>query len=319
MTFLIATLILIGLIALGVPIGFALGLAGVFALPLVVPLPMIPVLAEKVVHDTVATNAFLTVPMFVLMAEFMGAGAVTRDLMLACNRLLYRIRGGMAMACVLAGTVLAAASGSSTASCATITRAAYPTMKGAGYAPSFALGTIAISGTLAMMIPPSVPFVLYGLMTEASIGRLFVAGIVPGLLTALGYIATISLTLWLRPGLAPDKAVEERLARNSEKTRVWPVALLVIVIFVSLYSGVATPTEISAIGASGALLICLYLRRLNRAKSVAAIGNTIRTTAMIMTIVFGAHVFGYFISFSRITDTILAGSRPRAFRPPQSC
>ncbi|WP_417209756.1 TRAP transporter large permease [Antarctobacter sp.] len=305
MAFLIATCLLVGLIVFGVPVGFALGLAGLFSLTALVPFNMITVLAQKVVHDTVTNHAFLTVPMFLLMAEFLSAGAVTRDLMLACNRALRRIRGGMAMACIAAGTILAAASGSSTATAATITRSAYPTMRLAGYSPSLAVGSIAISGTLAMMIPPSVAFVLFGLITEHSIGKLFMAGVIPGLMTALGYIVTVSVVLWWKPELGPDREKEEELASSSERTRVWPVGLLVVVIFTSLYTGIATPTEIAAIGASGALLICLYLRRLNWGKATTAIGNTIRTTAMIMTIVISAHMFGYFISFSRVTDAML--------------
>ncbi|WP_417722638.1 TRAP transporter large permease [Salipiger sp.] len=305
MYFIEAIMILVGLIMLGVPVGFALGLAGIACLMLLVPFNVVLQLSQKVIHETATNHAFLTVPMFVLMAEFMGMGAVTRDLMLACNRLLYRVRGGMAMACVMAGTVLAAASGSSTATAVTITRSAYPTMRLAGYSPSFAIGSIAISGTLAMMIPPSVAFVLYGLMTESSIGKLFMAGITPGLLTAAGYILTISFMLWWKPELGPDRAKEAELANSKERTRVWPVGLLVAIILTALYTGVATPTEISAIGATGALLICLYLRRLNGPKAVKAIGNTIRTTAMIMTIIFSAHMFGYYISFSRVTDTML--------------
>lgn len=305
MAFIIATCLLVGLIVLGVPVGFALGLAGIFSLVALVPIGVIATLAQNVVHDTVTNHAFLTVPMFLLMAEFLSAGAVTQDLMLACNRALRRVRGGMAMACIAAGTILAAASGSSTATAATITRSAYPTMRKAGYAPSLAVGSIAISGTLAMMIPPSVAFVLFGLITEYSIGKLFLAGVIPGLMTAAGYILTVSIVLWVKPSLGPDREKEEALANSEQRSRVWPVGLLVVIIFTSLYTGIATPTEISAIGAFGALLICLYLRRLNWFKATTAIGNALRTTAMIMTIVISAHMFGFFISFSRVTDEML--------------
>lgn len=305
MTVLAATAILIGLIVLGVPIGFALGLAGIFSLMLIMPVDILFPLAQKVVKETVSNHAFLTLPMFVLMAEFLGVGRVTGDLMLACNRALRKVRGGMAMACVMAGAVLAAASGSSTASAATITTAAFPSMKKAGYAPSFAIGTIAISGTLAMMIPPSVAFVLFGIMTETSVGKLFIAGVAPGLLTALGFMLTISMTLWLKPQLGPDPVKEAEIAEQTKKTTVWPIGLLIVIVFGSLYSGVATPTEIAAIGATGALLICISMRRLNGKKTVYAIGNTLRTTAMIITIIFSAHMFGYYISFSRMTDSLL--------------
>lgn len=315
MTFLIATAILVGLIVLGIPVGFALGLAGVLSLMQLLPFSVIGHLSQTVVKETASNAAIMTIPMFVLMAEFLGAGDVTRDLMLACNRTLRRLRGGMAMACIMAGTLLAAASGSSTATAATITRAAYPTMKQAGYAPSLALGSIAISGTLAMMIPPSIAFVVYGLMTETSIGQLFMAGIVPGLLTAAGYILTIFLIIKFRPDLGPDKATEERLANAPGTRRVWPVGLLICVIFGALYGGVATPTEVSALGALGALLVCLALRRLDGGKFVGAVGNALRTTSMIITIIFCAHLFGYFVSFSQITDAMLDWITASGFAP----
>lgn len=315
MIFLVAICILIGLIVVGVPVGFALGLAGVFSLLLILPFDIILVLAQKVVKESATNPTLLTIPMFILMAEFLGVANITRDLMLACSRLLHRIRGGMAMACIMAGTLLAATSGSSTATAVTITRSAFPTMLRAGYAPSFALGTIAISGTLAMMIPPSIAFVVYGVMTEHSIGALFMAGIIPGLLTAVGYIVTITVVLWLKPQLGPKPGEEERLPNSDEKTRVWPIGLLILVMFGALYSGVATPTEISAIGASCALIICLSLRRLNVSKTSHALGNTLRTTAMIFTIIFSAHMFGYFIAFSKITDGMLAWINDGGFSP----
>lgn len=306
MTFAIGTVFLLFFIVIGIPVGFALGIAGVFSLALMVPVNTILALMTKVVHGTTANYVILTVPMFVLMAEFLGAGGVAQDLMLSCNRMLRRIRGGMAMACVLAGAVLASASGSSTASAASITRAAFPAMKKAGYAPSFAVGTIAVSGTLAIMIPPSVAFVLYGLMTEVSIGKLFLAGIIPGIMTALGYVLTISFMLWRKPGLGPRVEDQIALCETGNQGKVWPIGLLILGVLVALYGGIATPTEISAIGALLALIISIATRRMSRIGFTRAVGNTLRTTAMIMTIIFSAHLFGYFISFTKITDGMLA-------------
>lgn len=305
MTFTLGIIVLLALILIGIPVGFALGLAGVFSLLLVVPLDVILVLMTKVVHGTAANYVMLTIPMFILMAEFLGAGGVAQDLMLSCNRLLRRVRGGMAMACVMAGAVLASASGSSTASAASITRAAFPAMKQAGYAPSFSVGTIAVSGTLAIMIPPSVAFVLYGLMTEVSIGKLFLAGVIPGIMTALGYLLTISLVLWKRPSLGPRVEDQIALCETANTGKIWPIALLIVAILVALYGGIATPTEISAIGALLALIISVATRRMTRASFLVAVGNTLRTTTMIMTIIFSAHLFGYFISFTKITDGML--------------
>lgn len=305
MTFALGITFLLGFIALGVPIGFALGLAGIASLALLIPHNLILALMTNVVHATIGNYLFLTIPMFVLMAEFLSTGKVAEDLLLACNRLLRRIRGGMAMAVILAGALHAAVTGSSTASAASLSRASFPAMRRAGYDPSFAVGTIAIAGTLAVMVPPSVAFILYGLMTDTSIGKLFIAGIIPGIITALGYIVSISVILWLKPSLGPDALTETRLAAEGRGGTVWPIVLLITLILGGLYTGVATPTEISALGALGALLVSIGLRRMSRDGFLHAVSGTLRITAMIMTIIFSAHLFGYFISFARVTDTML--------------
>lgn len=304
-------LILILLMVLAIPLGYALGLAGIASLSMLVPINSIQALMSNAVYASVAQSTFLTIPMFVLMAEFLSCGGVAEDMLLACNKMLRKVRGGLAMACILAGVVHAAATGSSAASAASLARASFPAMMRAGYATSFATGTIAIAGTLAIMIPPSVAFVLYGLTTETSIGKLFLAGIFPGLITALGYILTISVVLWLRPDLGPNAQKEAEIAAMSGKEskqsgKIWPMVLLIVIILGGLYGGVATPTEISAIGALGALLISLGSRRMTRANFTDAVGATLRITTMIIMIVIGAHLFGHFISFSRATDVMLA-------------
>lgn len=300
--------ILLGLIVIGMPVGFALGVAGVLSLMLLVPTNMIYGLMAQVVHHTVANYVILTIPMFVLISEVLAASGIAQDLMVACNRAMRRIRGGLAMACVLAGSVLAAASGSSTASVATLSRAAYPTMKKLGYDSGFSIATISMAGTLAIMIPPSIAFVVYGIITEESIGRLFMAGLIPGLLTAVGYIITIAVAVRYFPHLAP--AVQARVADAAtvglEQTgRVWPVVLLVVLIMGALYTGVATPTEIGALGALGAIIICVALGRITPRPFAYAVANTLRTSAMIVTIIFGALMFGYFMSLTQMTGTML--------------
>jgi len=308
MTFLIGSAILLALIAVGIPIAFALGLAGIASLLMLVPWTVISGLMSQVVHGTAAHYILLTIPMFVLMAEFLGAGGIAQDLMIACNRLMRRVRGGLAMAAVFTGTVMAAASGSSSASVASITRASFPTMRQLGYDPGFSIGTIAIAGTLAIMIPPSIAFIVYGLMTELSVGKLFMAGLIPGLLTAAGYMITIAVVVWRKPELAP--LASDNLTATSDAPeqsgKVWPILILVVLVLGGLYSGVATPTEIGALGAFGALVMSIAMRRLSRAGFREAVGNTLRTSALILTIIFGAKLFGYFISFTHVTDMMLA-------------
>lgn len=308
MTILLGTLLLVLALVLGVPVGFALGIAGCIALFFVAPASTVLGLMAEVVHSTMANFVILTIPAFVLMSEFLSAGGIADDMMIACNRLMRRVRGGLAMACVMAGAVLAASSGSSTASVATISRAAFPTMKRLGYDPGLAVGVIAISGTLAIMIPPSIALVVYGILTEESIGKLFIAGIGPGLVTALGYVAAITFTLWRRPDFAPrahEALVNEAGETIEQKGRVWPVGLLVALVLGALYSGLATPTEVGAIGAVGAFLLALVLGRLTVASTVTALGNTLRITSMIVTIIFGALMFGYFMTYTQVTNALL--------------
>jgi C4-dicarboxylate transporter, DctM subunit len=309
MEILLGFALLLSLIALGLPIGFALGLAGTACLLVIAPLPVLTGLMQGVVHHTTANFVLLTIPMFVLMSEVLSAGGIARDLMISCNRLMRRVKGGLAMTCVLAGAVLAAASGSSTASVAAIARSTFPTMQRLGYHPGFAVGTISISGTLAIMIPPSIAFVVYGIISEESIGRLFMAGVIPGLLTAAGYLVTIALCIRARPSLVPAlkaRADEALAAADGEpRGRVWPVMLLIVTVLGCLYTGVATPTEIGALGAFGALALSFVLGRLDRRGFAEAIGHTLRTTAMIVTIIFGAVLFGYFMAYTQVTTAIL--------------
>jgi len=302
--------LLIVLIVLGMPIGYALGVAGVMSLLMIADPVVVAGLMRGVVHHTTANFVILTIPMFILMSEFLSAGGVAQDLMIACDRLMRRIRGGLAMACVLAGAVLAAASGSSTASVATMIRSAFPTMKKLGYDPGFSIATISMAGTLAIMIPPSIALVIYGIITEESIGRLFIAGIVPGILTAIGYILTILYCVWRNPSLVPqvsDELAAQKQGDNSleQKGRVWPVLVLIVLVLGCLYTGVATPSELGALGAAAALLMSLMMRRISFKGIVTAVGNTARTTAMIVTIIFGAILFGYFMTYSQVTPSIL--------------
>ena len=226
MIILAGTLLLILFLLLGLPVGFALGVAGSISLLFVAPQATVLGLMTEVVHHTFANYVILTIPAFVMMSEFLSAGGIADDMMIACNRLMRKVKGGLAMACVLAGAVLAATSGSSTASVATIARAAYPTMSRLGYNPGLAIGTISIAGTLAIMIPPSIALVVYGILTEESIGKLFIAGIGPGVVTGLGYMVAIRLVLWRNPDWAPshdDALPDAEGHRLEQKGRVWPV------------------------------------------------------------------------------------------------
>ncbi len=172
--------------------------------------------------------------------------------------------------------------------------------------PKFALGIIVVSGTLAVMIPPGLILIIYGILTEESVGKLLIAGIFPGILTALGYILTIMYVVWKNPDWVPAaKSFDKQAAVNSLRP-VWPVFLLIGVVVFALYGGVATPSEIGALGAFSALAIVLCLKRMDRKKLLDSLASTVKTTSMIIAIVTGAMIFGYFLTFSQATDSLIS-------------
>jgi tripartite ATP-independent transporter DctM subunit len=298
--------LLLVLITLGWPVGFAIGIAGTVSLYLLVGSTITLGLLSQVVHHATANYVILTIPTFILMAELLSSSGVAEDLMEAFNRRFRGLRGGLATACILAGSVFAAACGSSTAAVASLSRSAFPTMKKLGYDQGFSVAIISITGTLSILIPPSIALVVYGIITEESVGKLFLAGIIPGILTAAGYIVAVYVTIFFRPQSVPplSKNLKE-IPVSTAKGRVWPIGLLIFLVLGSLYTGFATPTEVGALGALGAFLLCIGMKRLSWAGFQQATGNTLKNTAMIVTIIFGALIFGQFITLSQVIPALL--------------
>ncbi|MFC7296527.1 TRAP transporter large permease [Marinobacter aromaticivorans] len=262
-------------------------------------------LLSEILLDTASSYVLLTIPMFILMAEFLAVSGLTRDIIRSSDRWLGRLPGGLGVACVAASAVMAAVVGSSTASAASMARAAFPGMKKMGYSDSLSTGIIAIAGTLAIMLPPSIVLVVYGIVTELSIGRLLVAGIVPGLLTAAGYAAVIVGWALVFPKSAPRGVPFNFRSALRGSVEMWPILLLIVVVMSALYSGMATATEVGAVGALGAAAIIFVMRRMNREGTSAAIANTVRTTAMIISIILAAHVFGYYLTWTQVTQDLV--------------
>lgn len=296
---------LILLLVLGMPIGFALATSGALGLAAHMGADIVgPLMADSFFEHS-SSYLLLTIPMFVLMSEYLSASGIARDIVDSSYRWVGRLPGGLGIACVGAGAVMAAVIGSSTASAATMSTAAFPNMKRLKYHPRVAAGIIAISGTLAVMIPPSVILVIYGILTEQSIGRLLIAGIVPGLLTMLGYILVMATIAVRKPHLAPRAPSFDFKAAMRSVLPVWPIMLLIAVVIGSLYGGVATPTEIGAVGSLFALVIVVLLRRLNGGTFRGAMENTLRTYMMIIMIILGAMVFGYFMTYTQVTQDLV--------------
>src|ERR1700722_1759726 len=257
---------LFGLMLLRVPIGFAMALVGTVGFGLIGGFHgALAVLAQSPIRT--ATDAgFGVIPMFLLMGAIASVSGMSRELFLTANSFLGHRRGGLGMATIAACAGFAAVSGSSVATAATFSAVAYSEMRRYHYPQSFATGVIAAGGTLGAMFPPSTVLAVYGLITEQDIGKLFIAGIIPGLLAATMYILTINVIILLRPTYLPKGVKHGWPERLAALRGVWAMALLFCFVIGGLYGGMFTPTEAGSMGAGGAFVIAVARRKLSRAQ-----------------------------------------------------
>ena len=302
---LIATLLLFLLLFIGAPVAFALGISGAIGLLMFGGPPLLLGVLETTPLSAPASYELITIPMFLLMAEFVVISGVADDLFTAAAKWVGRMPGGLGIATALAGAGFGAISGSSTAAAATLSATTIPAMLKQGYEPQLACGVVAISGTLAMLIPPSVALVLYGLIADVSIGKLLVGGVIPGILVML----TIALTVFALVSINPERAPAGRRYSLMEKLRSLKVAGSMIALFVGvtgvIYLGVATPTEASGIGAFGAMLVAAWQRKLSFASAKVALVRSAATSCMIVLIILGAKIFGYFFTLTQVTQQLV--------------
>ena len=307
MEFALPFIALVIFLLLGIPIAFSLGGAGLLGIWIVKgDWSIVMATLKAVPFNTVGDYNLTTVPMFVLMAFFSSSSGLARDLYTAASNWLSHIRGGLAVATVFACGIFGAMSGASVAAAAVMSNVAMPNMRRYGYSETLAAGSIGVGSTLTILIPPSVPMVIYGVATQTSIGALLIAGAVPGVV--LGILLTICILVWvaISPSHAPETVRTPSRERWRSLGRIWSSLLLIILILVLLYSGVATPTEVGAVGAFAAALIGAVLKRLHWAEAVQALKETIRTSAMIFIIMIGANIFGYFMTMSQIPQHLVA-------------
>ena len=248
--------------------------------------------------DTGMSFTLSVIPLFILMGNLLTISGVSGSLFSAAHRALYRLRGGLAMASIVACGGFSAVCGSSLATAATMSKVAMPSMRKVGYADSLATGSIAAGGTLGILIPPSVILVLYGIMTEQNIGMLFMAGIVPGLLGILLYMGAVRATIWFNPEAGPPGDRMPWSERLMALRGVWGVLILFILVMGGIYGGFFTPTEAAGIGASGAFLFALFKGRLTIKELGSILIQSVRTTAMIFSVLIGALLFANFINIA---------------------
>ncbi len=306
MTATLIVLLMLVMLALGAPIGFTLLTCGALGVLSVGGLSATLGVLASAPHALAGKYEFLTIPMFLLMAEFVLRSGIADDLFRAAAAWCGRVPGGLGMATALAGAGFGAICGSSTASAATLSATSLPAMLKQGYEPRMAAGVVAISGTLAMLIPPSIAMVIYGLLADVNIAKLLVAGIVP----AIFVTAAIMLTTYYLAVRDPSRAPLSRKFTMTEKLGVLrlvgPMLVLMAAVTGIIYTGVATPTEASALGALIAGILYFARARRTRAEVVDLFGRATRTSCMVAVILLGAHVFSTFFVLTQTTQSIIA-------------
>lgn len=313
---------LVGLILLGMHIGVALLLAGFLGIWLIRGnIELAFRLLDITAWNGIADYLFATIPLFVLMGLLVSVSNVGRDTFAVAEVLLRRLLGGLGVATVAANTVFAAVTGVSIASAAVFTRVAVPEMRRHGYRPDFAAGTVAGSSVLGMMIPPSLLLIIYGVLAEVSIGKLFVAGVIPGLLLAGGFVAAImALAAW-RPAFvftepaARHEATPPPMRRREMAAKLVPIAALVVLVLGGLYSGVFSPTEAGGVGAFGALLIALARRSLDRARAWEVIRQTGTISVSILLLLIAAGFYSRMLSVAGLPNAVADLVRSGGFTP----
>jgi C4-dicarboxylate transporter DctM subunit len=308
--------ILLLLIFLRVPIGLAMFSTGFVGLSIVTGAPDIPLAKMKSeAFTTFSSYSLSIVPMFLLMGHFATLGGMSQALFKAAEGWLGHRKGGVAMAAVGACAGFGAICGSSLATAATMSRVALPEMKRYGYAGGFSTATLAAGGTLGILIPPSVVLVIYAILTEQNIAKLFLAAFVPGILAAIGYVIVISIYVRLYPDSAGVRERIPYLQRFKDLTAVWPVLIVFIAVVGGIYGGIFTPTEGAAVGALGTGLIAFFNGGLTRNTLVESFTVTARSTAMIFLIVLGAGFYNGFLALTQVPQEIAEWVVGMGFNP----
>ena len=291
--------VLFALMLLRVPVGMAMGLVGVVGYSWIVgPGPALKLVGQTSMR-TVTDYTFGVIPMFMLMGALVSVSGVSRELFRAANSMIGHLRGGLGVATVLACGGFAAICGSSVATAATFSAVAYPEMRRFNYPQSFSTGVIAAGGTLGAILPPSTVLAVYAILTQQDIGKLFMAGVVPGILAMAMYVMTIALIVRARPDWLPAGEHKPWSERLVDLKAVWAPLVLFVFVIGGLYGGFFTPTEAGGVGASGAFILGLVRRKLDGPKIREALLSATRTAAAVFTVLIGALLFGYFLTITQ--------------------
>jgi tripartite ATP-independent transporter DctM subunit len=293
------------LIALRVPVAIAMGVIGALGYGVVNGWSSLPFVLGRAPFESVFPISLSVLPLFIMMGIFSAHGGLSRSLFGTVAAFVGHLRGGLALATIGACALFGAVCGSAIATAATMGRVALPEMKRLGYDDRLASASVAAGGTLGVMIPPSILFVIYGLMTEQSIGKLLAAGILPGILGTVLYMLAVGVATARNPKLGPAGPRSSWLERIAALKNVWSVVLLFGVVLGGMYFGWFSPTEAAAVGAFGAVALAWLSGKLSRRGFMDAVKETAMTTGMIFAILIGAGIFNYFIDSTRLTDALI--------------
>ena len=250
--------------------------------------------------STCLSYEFAVVPLFMLMGIVVGRSGIGEDAYRYARAWMGHIQGGLAMATVIGCGLFAATSGSSLATAVTMGKVAYPEMRKLKYDPTLAIGSIAAGGSLGLLIPPSMAFVLIGILTEVSIGRLFLAGIIPGIIEVAVYCGMIWVLCRVNPLMGPPSSPARWIERIKATKKIWAIGVLFVVVIGGIYGGGFTPTEAGGIGALGAIVIGLLMRRLDKTKLMESFMEAAKSIGMIIVMLIGAFIFMRFLTYTRI-------------------
>lgn len=292
------------LIALRVPIAVAMAMVGTLGAIWLGGWDQAAYILSNLPFEAVSAEGMIVLPLFIFMGVFAAYSGLSANLYNGVQAFMGHRRGGIAMATVGASAVFGAITGSSLATAATMGRVAMPEMRARGYADSLAAASVAAGGTLGVLIPPSIILILYAILTGNSIGALFAAAFIPGLLATLLYMAAIVIQVRLRPQLAPGGEKPGWRVRWLALYRTWDAVLLMVVVIGGIYAKLFSPTEAASVGAFGALVVTAAHGRLTWAVLRAGVVETAAMTGMIFLILIGAAIFNYFIELSSLTDVL---------------
>ncbi|CUH44563.1 Neu5Ac permease [Ruegeria atlantica] len=285
------------------PIAFAMAAVGGFGFAYMRGWEPAWAMTGQVAFDTSLSYSLSVIPLFIFMGNVLAGSGVAHGLFAGADRLFGRLRGGLAMASVFSCGGFSAVCGSSLATAATMSKVAMPSMRRFGYDDRLATGSIAAGGTLGILIPPSVILIIYGLLTETNIAKLFIAGIVPGIIGVLFYLGAVMVAVRLNPSLVPEEENTEPMSR-ADVIGVICVLGLFLFIMVGIYGGFFTPTEAAGMGAGASILIAIALRTMTWRSFFAATLDSIRATAMIFAVIIGAELFTNFINYAGLPDAL---------------